>query len=59
MQEQPCQVQAVPLPALELELSPGNWQTPAVQTREPQHWAPELQSDPSYQQQRESPVEAV
>jgi hypothetical protein len=34
------------------------WQTPPAQTREPQHWAPEVQK-PSYQQQRESPVDAV
>ena len=56
-QGQPCHVQAVPLPPL--EPSVGNWHTPPAQTREPQHWAPELQSEPSYQQQRESQVEAV
>lgn len=38
---------------------PGNWQTPPAQMREPQHWAPEEQNDPSYQQQRESWVEEV
>ena len=38
---------------------PGNWQTPLAQMREPQHCPPQEQSDPSYQQQRLSPVELV
>ena len=56
-QGQPSQVHAVPPPPL--ASPPGNWQTPLAQMREPQHWAPEEQNEPSYQQQRESPVEAV
>jgi hypothetical protein len=56
-QVQPSHVHAVPLPPLEPPAR--NWQTPPAQTREPQHWAPEAHNDPSYQQQRESPVDAV
>ena len=56
-QVHPSQVHATPLPAL--EPPPGNRQTPSAQTREPQHWAPELHNEPSYQQQRLSPVETV
>jgi hypothetical protein len=40
-------------------LLPINWQMPAEQTREPQHCVPEVQNDPSYQQQRASPVVEV
>ena len=56
-QAQPSHVHAVPLPPP--ESASGNWQTPPAQTREPQHWAPEVQNEPSYQQQRESPVATV
>ena len=56
-QTHPSQVHATPLPPL--ESPPGNWQTPPAQTREPQHWAPEVHNEPSYQQQRLSPVETV
>jgi len=45
-------------PASRARLRYRIWQTPPAQTREPQHWAPEVQK-PSYQQQRESPVETV
>ena len=57
-QVQPSHVHAVPLPPLEL-LPSANWQTPPAQTREPQHWAPKSHNEPSYQQQRLSPVDAV
>src|SRR5215210_5186460 len=40
-------------PASRARLRYRIWQTPPAQTREPQHWAPEVQK-PSYQQQRES-----
>ena len=36
-----------------------SWQIPAEHTREPQHCAPDVQNEPSYQQQRESPVALV
>ena len=62
-QVQPSHVHAMPLPLPPLPppLEPPleNWQTPPAQTREPQHWAPESHNEPSYQQQRLSPVEAV
>lgn len=36
-----------------------SWQMPAEHVRDPQHCAPDVQNDPSYQQQRASPVVAV
>jgi hypothetical protein len=57
--EEQSQPQPVHAPLLVPEPPDMNWHTPPAQTLEPQHWAPELQSEPSYQQQRESPVEAV